>query len=136
MQEHEGRPFVLLVEDDPDIQELATMALETIGGLRVHACSDGESALVQAAKLQPDMIVLDWRMPGLNGGETLLRLKQDPATRDIPVVFMTASVQNSEVGRMKAMGALDIIPKPFDPVELPERIRQIWLQSQQQGPAS
>jgi len=126
MQQREPRPFVLLVEDDPDIQELATMALEAIGGLRVSTCNDGLAGLTQAEALQPDLIVLDWRMPVLDGGQTLSRLKENPATREIPVVFMTASVQPSEVDRMRAMGAVAVIPKPFDPVELPGRIREIW----------
>jgi two-component system OmpR family response regulator len=133
MQGHDALPLVLLVEDDPDIQELATMALESIGGLPVRTCSDGAAALAEAEACKPDLIILDWRMPVLNGGQTLLRLKENPATRHIPVIFMTASVQPGQVGQMRAMGAVDVIPKPFDPVELPKLVVEIWRRARQQG---
>jgi CheY-like chemotaxis protein len=119
-------PRLLLVEDDPDIREVAVMALEDLGGFVVYACEDGREALDRAQSLRPDLIILDWMMPGMNGGETLARLRKLEATRDIPIVFMTAKVRSDETARMLALGAIDIVPKPFDPIALPVRLRQIW----------
>jgi CheY-like chemotaxis protein len=121
-----GLSKLLLVEDDPDIREIAVMALEDIGGFAVQACEDGCDALVIAQNTRPDLIILDWMMPGMNGGETLARLREIDATSDIPVVFMTAKVRSDEIEKMLALGAIDVVAKPFDPVALPGRLRQIW----------
>jgi DNA-binding response OmpR family regulator len=102
------------------------MALEEIGGFTVHTCPDGIAALEKAKEIVPDLILLDWMMPGMNGGSTLEKLRETDETRDIPVVFMTARVRPEEKARMIELGAIDVIAKPFDPIALPERIREIW----------
>lgn len=117
---------VLLAEDDPDIQELATMSLEVVGGLEVIRCDGGHAAILEAERRRPDLIVLDWMMPGLDGGQTLAALRGNEATRSIPVIFMTAKARPEEITRMKALGALDVITKPFDPMRLAERVLDIW----------
>jgi DNA-binding response OmpR family regulator len=117
---------ILLVEDDPDIQELAVMSLAAVGGFEVHACDNGRLALQDAARVRPDLIILDWMMPGLDGGETLALLRRDPDLAGIPVIFMTAKVRPEEIDRMRALGALDVIGKPFDPMELANQVRAIW----------
>jgi CheY-like chemotaxis protein len=117
---------ILLVEDDPDIQELAVMSLETVGGFDVTACDDGGAAVDAARRSSPDLIVLDWMMPGMNGGETLAALRRDPVTRAVPIIFMTAKVRPEDVERMRSLGALDVIRKPFDPMDLPQIIRRVW----------
>lgn len=117
---------ILLAEDDPDIQELVTMSLEHVGGFEVIACDDGHDAIRQARRCRPDLILLDWMMPGMNGGEALSALRGDAATAAIPVVFMTAKARPEEVAQMRGLGALDVITKPFDPMTLPDTVRRIW----------
>jgi len=117
---------VLHVEDEPDIQEVARMALEAVGGLTVEQAGSGKEALAKAAAFAPDVILLDVMMPGMDGPSTLAELRRSPATAGIPVIFMTAKVQNQEVERYKQLGALDVIAKPFDPMTLSDSIREIW----------
>lgn len=117
---------ILLIEDDPDIKEVATMALETVGGFTVHGIDSGRMATQTARRVKPDLILLDWMMPDFDGGQTLAALKQDPDTRTIPVVFMTAKLQAGEVERMLKLGAADVIPKPFDPMNLSRQVLDIW----------
>lgn len=117
---------VLYVEDEPDIQAVARIALEMVGGLTVNICSSGEQALREAAGFAPDMILLDVMMPGMDGPTTLKALRETPALATTPVVFMTAKVQPAEVARYSSMGALGVIPKPFDPMTLASQIRVFW----------
>lgn len=121
---------ILYVEDDDDIREIAQLALEIIGGFTVLLCASGEQALEQVADFDPDMILLDVMMPGMDGPSTLTALRQNPALANTPVAFMTAKVQPQEIAAYKAMGALDVIAKPFDPIQLPEQIKAIWQQAQ------
>ena len=116
---------VLHVEDEPDIQEVAKLALEAVGGLTVELARSGAEALAKAAAFGPDVILLDVMMPGMDGPTTLTELRRCPATASIPVIFMTAKVQNHEVERFKALGALDVIAKPFDPMTLSDSVREI-----------
>ena len=117
---------VLFVEDDPDIQTVARMSLEAVGGFTVMACSSGAEALERAAAFAPDLILLDVMMPGMDGLETLEALRRLPQVSRVPVVFMTAKVQAQEVSRYRDAGAADVIAKPFDPMTLPARVRTIW----------
>lgn len=95
---------VLYVEDDPDIQTVAQLALEVVGGLTVKVCSSGEQALAEAEAFAPDMILLDVMMPGMDGPSTLAALRQRPALANVPVAFMTAKVQPHEVEQLIALG--------------------------------
>lgn len=117
---------ILYVEDDTDIQEVAKMALETVGGFTVRICSSGGEALAEAPGFDPDFILLDVMMPGMDGPTTLGELRKLPGLEEKPVVFMTAKVMQSEIGRYKELGAVGVIPKPFDPMTLAERINEIW----------
>lgn len=117
---------VLYVEDEPDIQAVARIALQTVGGFTVQICSSGEEALREVKAFGPDLILLDVMMPGMDGPGTLLALRATPGLEQVPVVFMTAKVQPSEVAQYKSLGALDVIPKPFDPMTLAEQVRRIW----------
>jgi two-component system OmpR family response regulator len=117
---------ILYVEDDPDIQAVARLALEAIGGFSVKACSSGQEALAALREFAPDVILLDVMLPGMDGPAMLAALRATEQARDTPVVFITAKVQPQEVARYKAMGALDVIAKPFDPLTLSARIRDIW----------
>ncbi|SEA69081.1 response regulator [Alkalimonas amylolytica] len=120
---------ILHVEDDPAIQQVAKIALEAVGGFEVSSCRGGQQALEQFSDFQPQLVLLDVMMPGMDGPETLRQLQQRFDLSGIPVVFMTAKVQNHEVQSYKELGAADVVVKPFDPMTLSDRIRQIWQQS-------
>ncbi|MEI6415330.1 MAG: response regulator [Pseudomonadota bacterium] len=117
---------VLYVEDEPDIQAVAKIALEVVGGLTVKICSSGEEALREAEAFLPDMILLDVMMPGMDGPSTLRALRERPALAVTPVAFMTAKIQPPEVSHYLSLGALAVIPKPFDPMTLASQVRAIW----------
>jgi two-component system OmpR family response regulator len=117
---------ILYVEDEPDIRTVAQMALEAVGGFTVIACASGQEALAAAPQARADLLLLDVMMPGMDGPGTLKALREIPATAQTPVIFMTAKVQAAEVALYKGLGALDVIPKPFDPMELSAQIQQIW----------
>ena len=91
--------------------------------IRVSSCEDGKDALSQAAAWQPDVILMDAVMPVMDGPEILAGLRRDMRTAGIPVVFMTARAQVSEVERFLALGAVGVIAKPFDPLTLAKSVR-------------
>ena len=117
---------ILMVEDEPDIQAVARLALESVGGFEVHCCDSGNAALELAPALMPDLILLDVMMPGMDGIRTLQALRERPALATIPVIFMTAKVQARELAHYRSLGAMDVIAKPFDPMTLSDQIRSIW----------
>ena len=117
---------VLYVEDEPDIQTVARLALEALGGFTVEICSSGDEALQKAPAFQPQLILLDVMMPGMDGPTTLGKLRELPQFAATPVVFMTAKVQPGEVAGYKELGAVDVIPKPFDPMTLAGKVQEIW----------
>lgn len=118
--------YIFLVEDDPDIQEIARIALSMIEGLRVEVCSSGKEALEKASLNPPQLILLDVMMPNMDGPTTLARLREIPQLAKVPVVFLTAKVQSHEVALYQKLGALDVISKPFDPMTLGETVISIW----------
>ena len=117
---------IMYVEDEPDIQAVAQLALEAVGGYTVKLCSSGKEALGAAGEFSPDLILLDVMMPGMDGPTTLRALRTMPAVANVPVIFLTAKVQPSEVANLKSLGALDVIAKPFDPMTLSSRVLEIW----------
>ena len=117
---------VLYVEDEPDIQMVARLALEAVGGFTVEICSSGKEALERAPVFQPQLILLDVMMPVMDGPTTLKSLRGLAQFADTPVVFMTAKAQPSEIAGYKNLGALDVIPKPFDPMKLSSQVQAIW----------
>lgn len=117
---------ILYVEDEPDIQTVARLALETLGGFTVEICSSGSEALDRAPAFDPQLILLDVMMPGMDGSTTLGKLRELPQFAFTPVIFMTAKVQPGEVAGYKEIGAIDVIPKPFDPMTLPSQVQAIW----------
>ena len=116
---------ILCVEDDEDIRMVLELALST-GGFSATVCSSGAEALGRAGAVCPDLLLLDVMMPGMDGPTTLRELRKLPQTQHTPAIFLTAKVQPSEIEDYLAGGACAVIPKPFDPVKLPERIREIW----------
>lgn len=120
---------VLVVDDDPDIIAVTTLALEAIGGYTVKSCQSGQQALQEAPGFQPDLILLDVMMPQMNGPATLAALQVHDLLPPTPTVFMTAKTQQHEIEQYKALGALDVIPKPFNPMTLPTTLQTIWAQN-------
>jgi len=123
---------ILYVEDEPDIQAVARIALETVGGFTVQICSSGEEALQAAIEFAPDLLLLDVMMPGMDGPTTLQELRNLPDLENTPAVFMTAKVQPQEIEQFKSYGALDVIAKPFDPMALSSQITAVWQQRNEQ----
>jgi CheY-like chemotaxis protein len=117
---------VLLVEDDPDIRAVACFALESVGGLSVEPCACGSEAIAKAPRFEPQLVLLDARMPGLDGSATLRALRDLPQTAATPVVFLTARGQPHEIEEYRRAGACDVILKPFQASQLPELLRAIW----------
>ena len=118
---------ILYVEDDPDIQAVAKIALEMVGGFTLHCCSSGRDALAKPSlDFAPQLLLLDVMMPEMDGPTTLAQLRQIPALSETPVIFMTAKVQSSEVRYYKSLGALGVIAKPFDPMQLSTQILELW----------
>lgn len=114
---------ILYVDDEDDIREVATMALELDPDVAVRSCASGAQALPVAAEWRPDIILLDVMMPHMDGPSTLARLRENPATADIPVVFITARTQTTEVEQFLALGACGVLAKPFDPMTLGDAVR-------------
>lgn len=117
---------ILYVEDDPDIQAVAKVALEIIGGFTIKICSSGDEALKEAVAFAPDMILMDVMMPGMDGPTTLTKLRELPPLAAVPSAFMTAKVQPQEVEQYMSLGAKGVIAKPFDPMTLAQQVRDIW----------
>lgn len=119
---------ILYVEDDPDIQTVAQIALEMVGGFQLTICSSGRVAIQEAGNLKPDLLLLDVMMPEMDGPSTLEGLRKVANTATTPAIFMTAKVQTSEVEYYKSLGALGIIAKPFDPMSLATQVQALWNQ--------
>lgn len=124
--EQSGLPQkVLYVEDDPDIRAVAEIALQDVGGFTTVICESGTEAVEKAPGFEPELILLDVMMPGMDGPSTLRALRKLPGLERVPVIFMTARLQKSEIEEYRDLGALGVIPKPFDPMTLSEQIAAI-----------
>ena len=119
-----GAPLVLVADDDPDILTLVGFRLER-AGYEVLPARDGEEALALALERQPDLAILDVMMPKLDGYEVTQRLRSNQATSGMPVILLTARVQEADITRGFEAGADDYIKKPFSPQELRARVQAI-----------
>lgn len=117
---------ILLVEDEVDIQMVAAMALEDLGGFQVEIAGSGGEALAKAQAFRPDLVLLDFMLPDLNGHQILEALRRLPGFEETPVAFMTARAQTMQVAEYRASGALDVITKPFVAMKLAETLQGIW----------
>jgi len=116
---------VLVVDDDDDIREITQLAIELVGQWSVLTAGDGSAALDLARAHRPEVILLDVMMPGMDGPTTFRQLREDPATKDIPVILLTAKVQ---VGHRQVWDDLEVagvIAKPFDPTTLAAEVDEI-----------
>ena len=117
---------ICYVEDDIDIQRIVQLSLVRVGHMCVDLVSDPASAIERMIAFKPDLVVLDWMMPGVDGPTLLRRMREHDETRDLPVVFVTAKASAREREELLALGAAGTISKPFSPKELPEQLRAIW----------
>jgi len=113
---------ILIIDDEDDIREVAALSLESVAGWEVVTASSGSQGLARAAEHNPDAILLDVMMPGMDGPTTFRELRKNPVTAKIPVLLLTAKVQNSDQRRFADLGVESVLFKPFDPLTLADQI--------------
>jgi DNA-binding response OmpR family regulator len=118
------QPRVLVADDDPIILRLLEVNLG-LEGFSVETALRGEDAMIRARETHPDLIILDVMMPGMTGHDVAGQLKDDPATADIPIVFLSARTQEEDRARGRELGVAAYITKPFDPGELVDIVRRL-----------
>ena len=121
---------ILYAEDESDIQQVASLALEVVGGFTLKTCNSGLEAVNEIEAFAPQLLLFDVMMPDLDGPSALAKIREIEAYKDTPAIFMTAKVQPAEVQQYLDMGAVDVIPKPFDPMTLATQIQEIWAKVQ------
>ncbi len=117
---------ICYVEDDEDIQRIVRMSLERVGKMTVDVVSDSTTAIARITSFKPDLVMLDWMMPAMDGPTLFRHMQQDPATSALPVVFITAKATHKDMEELMALGAAGTISKPFSPKDLPDQLRAIW----------
>jgi CheY-like chemotaxis protein len=113
---------ILIIDDEADIREVVALSLETVADWEVVTASSGAQGLASAIEHQPDAILLDVMMPGMDGPTTFRELRNNPATARIPVLLLTAKVQSTDQKRFADLGVEAVLFKPFDPLTLSEQI--------------
>jgi len=113
---------VLIIDDEDDIREVAALSLEAVAGWTVFTASSGKEGILSASELQPDAIVMDVMMPGMDGPTTFKNMQQTPAIAHIPVILLTAKVQGVDQRRFADLGVAAVLFKPFDPLLLSHQI--------------
>ncbi|MBS3904822.1 MAG: response regulator [Simkania sp.] len=124
---------LLFVDDDEDILVIAKYCLQELKGVEVKYESSGKAAIQETLQFQPDLILLDVMMPGMDGLATLHAIQQLQTIAHIPVVFFTAKVQKEEITSYHQAGVIDVIVKPFDPLTLGKRVLGIWEKYQKES---
>lgn len=119
---------ILYVDDEPDLREIAVLALELDEGLQVRACAGGQEAIESCKSWRPDLVLLDVMMPVMDGPTTLEGIRACPGCNDILAVFVTAGAPAAEVRPLRG-GVLGVIPKPFDPLDLSRQVREFLLKA-------
>ncbi len=116
---------VLLVDDEADIRKIGQLSLQAVGKFETLLASNAAEGIEIARAEQPDLILMDMMMPGMDGLEALAKLQSLPDVKHIPVIFVTAKVQQHEVEHYLSVGAIGVIQKPFDPMLMPDEVRRI-----------
>lgn len=128
---------ILIIDDEDDIREVAALSLEATAGWQILTARSGAEGISVAAAEQPDAILMDVMMPGVDGPATLRRMQEDPAVAHIPVLFLTAKVQGVDQRRFASLGVAGILFKPFDPLTLAQQIAEAlgWNDEGRSSPA-
>ncbi len=116
---------ILIIDDEDDIRRIVRLSLERVGGMQVCEAPSGAAGVAAALEERPDAILLDVMMPGMDGPAVLLALRREPGTAAIPVVFLTARLSPSELGRLNSLGAAGLLTKPFDPMTLAKQVTEL-----------
>jgi CheY-like chemotaxis protein len=119
---------LLYVDDESDIRDIVEIALEDEEDFELRVCPSGAAALEVTQQYRADLLLLDVMMPGMDGPTTFKRLREFPGCETTPAVFVTAKVQTKDVEQFKALGAIGVIAKPFDPMTLAAQVRALWEQ--------
>jgi CheY-like chemotaxis protein len=117
---------ICYVEDDEDIQRIVRMTLERVGKMTVEVVGDPTMAIEAMTAFRPDMVMLDWMMPKMDGPTLFRQMKLRPETSSLPVVFITAKASQHDLEELLRLGAAGAISKPFSPKDLPDQLRAIW----------
>ena len=117
---------ICYVEDDEDIQRIVRMSLERVGKMTVAVVTDPTLAIETITEFRPDLVMLDWMMPVMDGPALFRQMKLRPDTAGLPVVFITAKAGQRDLDELKSLGAAGTISKPFSPKDLPDQLRAIW----------
>ena len=117
---------ICYVEDDEDIQRIVRMSLERVGKMTVEVVGDPMQAIERMIAFKPELVMLDWMMPGMDGPTLFKKMREVPETKALPVVFITAKASQRELDELRSLGAAGTISKPFSPKDLPEQLRAIW----------
>jgi CheY-like chemotaxis protein len=113
---------VLIIDDDDDIREVAALSLESVAGWTIASASNGPAGIVLAREFQPDAILMDVMMPGMDGPTTFRNMQQVPEIAAIPVLLLTAKVHGVDQRRFAGLGVAAVLFKPFDPLTLGQQI--------------
>ena len=117
---------ICYVEEDEDIQRIVRMSLERIGKMTVEVVGDPTKAIDAIKGFKPDLVMLDWMMPVMDGPTLFRQMKTLPEISGLPVVFITAKAAQRDLDELMGLGAVGTISKPFSPKDLPEQLRAIW----------
>ena len=117
---------ICYVEDDEDIQRIVRVSLERVGKMTVEVVGDPTKAIEAMSAFRPDLVMLDWMMPAIDGPTLFRQMKLRPETSALPVVFITAKAAQRDLDELLKMGAAGAISKPFSPKDLPDQLRAIW----------
>jgi len=117
---------VLYVEDDEDIQRIVRMSLERVGKMSVEIVSNPTEAIGRMKAYRPDLVMLDWMMPEMDGPTLFRKMHEDPEVAELPVIFITAKASPRELEELIRLGAKGTISKPFSPKDLPDQLRGLW----------
>ena len=117
---------ICYVEDDEDIQRIVRMSLEKVGKMTVALVTDPTRAIETITEFQPDLVMLDWMMPVMDGPTLFRQMKLRPELSGLPVVFITARASQRDLDELKTLGAAGTISKTFSPKDLPDQLRAIW----------
>ena len=115
---------ILIADDEEDLRMLVAITLED-SAYRIVTAVDGEQALNQIRQIRPDLVILDWKMPRVNGLEVVKQLRQDPTTMRIPVVLLTANHCQKDQAQVQALGIVAYLVKPFSPLELLHLVQEV-----------
>lgn len=117
---------ILHVDDDEDIRTIVQLALEVVGEFEILQCADGPSAIAAAPGFDPQLLLLDVMMPGMSGQQVREAIAAIPELSDVPAIFVTAKAEDEFSAQLVEAGAMAVITKPFDPMELAEQISDAW----------